>query len=318
MNRHGSMNRIYRLIFSNVRSAWVPVAETARGRGKAGRARSISRTLLGAALSLALSPLAHAAPTGGQIVAGSGSITSSGNTTDIRQTSQDLSINWQSFNIGPQQWVDFLQPSASAIAVNRIFSTNGSEILGHLDANGQVYLINPNGIIFGQGAEVNVGGLVASTLALTDAGLGGSTRSFAGNGTGSIVNDGTISAATSGYVALLGNRVSNQGVISAQLGTVALGAGSAVNVNENITASGATAALAINPNTANGTERASGAGTLWIFLLRDYSALRASPLRGRPSGVQRRCATLSNPYFSLSGVRILTNYWTVVQYFIAY
>jgi len=512
MNRHGSMNRIYRLIFSEVRSTWVPVAETARGRGKSGRARSISRTLLGAALSLALSPLAHAAPAGGQIVAGSGSITSSGNTTDIHQSSQDLSINWQSFNISPQQWVDFLQPSASAIAVNRIFSTNGSEILGHLEANGQVYLINPNGIIFGKGAEVNVGGLVASTLDFNDAGLGGSTRSFTGSGTGSVINDGVISAAAGGYVALLGNHVSNQGVISAQLGTVALGAGSAitlsfagnslvhllvdqsvlktlaenggliradggrvvmtaggakdalvasvvnntgvieartvenhegtitllggmragtvnvggtldasapeggnggsietdaaqvkvandvtvttaaskglygswlidpqdftvapsggdisgatlstelgttsitlksssgskagsgnvnvddtvswsanttlaltasndVNVNENITASGATAALAINPNTANGTERASGAGTLWIFLLRDYSALRASPLRGRPSGVQRRCATLSNPYFSLSGVRILTNYWTVVQYFIAY
>ena len=103
MNRHGSMNRIYRLIFSEVRSTWVPVAETARGRGKSGRARSISRTLLGAALSLALSPLAHAAPAGGQIVAGSGSITSSGNTTDIHQSSQDLSINWQSFNISPQQ-----------------------------------------------------------------------------------------------------------------------------------------------------------------------------------------------------------------------
>jgi filamentous hemagglutinin family protein len=232
MNRHGSMNRIYRLIWSQVRSAWVPVAETARGRRKSGRAKSASRrAVISGALSLALTSLAHAAPTGGQIVAGSGSITQSGNTTDIHQSSQDLSIDWQSFNISPQQWVDFLQPSASAIAVNRIVGTNGSEILGHLDASGQVYLINPNGIIFGQGAQVNVGGLVASTLAFNDPSLSGNTRSFIGSGTGSIVNDGVINAATGGYVALLGNHVSNQGVISAQLGTVALGSGSAITLS---------------------------------------------------------------------------------------
>ena len=108
---------------------------------------------------------------------------------------------------------------------------NGSEILGHLDANGQVYLINPNGIIFGQGAQVNVGGLVASTLDVSDSSLSGNARSFAGNGTGSVINEGTINAADGGYVALLGNRVSNQGVITAQLGTVALGAGSGVTLD---------------------------------------------------------------------------------------
>jgi filamentous hemagglutinin family protein len=231
MNRHASMNRIYRLIFSQVRNAWVPVAETARGRGKSGRAKSLSgRGVLAAAISMALTPLAHSGPTGGQIVAGSGSITSSGNTTDIHQSSQDLSISWQSFTIGAQQTVDFLQPSSSAIAVNRIVGTSGSEILGHLEANGQVYLINPNGIIFGKGAEVNVGGLVASTLNVNEASLAGSTRSFTGGGTGSVINDGAIEAAAGGYVALLGNHVSNQGLISAQLGTVALGAGSAVTL----------------------------------------------------------------------------------------
>ncbi len=231
MNRHASINRIYRLVWSQVRSAWVPVAETARGRGKLGRARSIStRTLLGAALSLALSPLVHAAPGGGQIVAGSGSITQSGNTTDIRQSSENLSINWQSFNISAQQTVDFLQPSASAIAVNRIFSANGSEILGHLDANGQVRLINPNGVLFGKGAQVNVGGLVASTLNVGDVSLSGNSTSFGGNGAGSIVNQGAINAANGGYVVLLGNHVNNQGVITAQLGTVALGAGSALTL----------------------------------------------------------------------------------------
>jgi filamentous hemagglutinin family protein len=251
MYRHASMNRIYRLVWNQVRSAWVPVAETAKSRGQSRGSRSIAnRNLVAAAITLALSPPAFAAPpatpcvppicgnaavsatshpTGGQIVSGSARITQSGNTTDIRQSSPDVSIDWLSFNVGAQETVNFIQPSASAIAVNRIAGTNGSAILGHLDANGQVYLINPNGVVFGQGSQVNVGGLVASTLDVSDSGSSDS-QSFAGNGTGSIVNRGTITAANGGYVALIGNRVSNQGVITAQLGTVALGAGGAVSL----------------------------------------------------------------------------------------
>src|SRR3984957_3713536 len=127
MNHHASMNRIYRLVWSEVRSAWVPVAETTRGRGKSGRARSkASRNLVAAAISLALAPLAHAAPAlahvasplahatspcaapvcgpttlsatshplGGKVVSGSASITQVGNTTDIRQSSADVAIDW--------------------------------------------------------------------------------------------------------------------------------------------------------------------------------------------------------------------------------
>jgi trimeric autotransporter adhesin len=242
MNHHASMNRIYRLIWSEVRSAWVPVAETARGRGKSGRGGSgrahsmAARNLVAAAISVALAPLAYAGPAasplahtapaasapcvtvvcaststslsttshplGGKVVSGSAAITQVGNTTDVRQSSTDVAIDWLSFSVGSRETVDFLQPSASAVAVNRISGTNGSEILGHLDANGQVYLINPNGIIFGKGSEVNVGGLVASTLDVSDS--SGSTRSFEGSGTGSIVNQGTIAAADGGYVALVG------------------------------------------------------------------------------------------------------------------
>ncbi len=252
MNRHASMNRIYRLVWSQVRSAWVPVAETARGRGKSGGSKSIpGRNLLAAAISIALAPLAHgfpaappcvapacgnnsvaatAHPVGGQVVSGSASITQAGNVTEVRQSSADVSIDWLSFSIGAQSSVDFLQPSASAIAVNRITGTNGSQILGHLNANGQVYLINPSGILFGQGAQVNVGGLVASTLDVSDSSLDSDAISFAGSGTGSVTNEGTINAAAGGYVALLGNRVSNQGVITAQLGTVALDAGRAMTL----------------------------------------------------------------------------------------
>jgi filamentous hemagglutinin family protein len=238
MNHHSSMNRIYRLVWSQVRSAWVPVAETARARGKCGRARAAARVKAtsGAAMAacaLALGALAQAGPTGGQIVGGQGTISQSGNSTNIHQSSENLSINWLSFNVGANETVDFIQPNASAIAVNRIGGLSGSEILGHLDANGQVYLINPNGVVFGEGAQVNVGGLVASALDLSDASLAGSARSFAGTGAGSVLNEGTISAAPGGYVALLGNHVSNQGVVTAQLGTVALGAGNAVTLTFN-------------------------------------------------------------------------------------
>src|SRR5690606_22730823 len=95
----------------------------------------------------------------------------------------------------------------------------------------QVFLINPNGIVFGAGAQVNVGGLVASTLNINDSDLASATRHFGGGGAGSVVNRGKITAAPGGYVALLGRQVSNQGAISAPGGTVALGAGSTVSLS---------------------------------------------------------------------------------------
>jgi filamentous hemagglutinin family protein len=221
------MNHIYRLVWNRVSNAWVAAAESARGRGKGS-----SRKLVAAALSLTAG-LAQAAPAGGQVASGAGSIDQSGATTTITQSSQSLSLNWQSFNIAKSETVNFVQPSASAIAVNRIVDTNGSQILGQLNANGQVYLINPNGILFGQGAQINVGSLVASTLDVSDTSLSGNSHLFSGNGAGSIVNQGTLNAAKGGYVALLGNTVSNQGTITAPLGTVALGAGNAVTLNFN-------------------------------------------------------------------------------------
>ena len=218
------MNHVYRLVWSHRRNGWIAVSELARGRKKGG-----GRKLTLAALSLAAA-VAQAGPGGGQVVSGSGQISSSGNTTTITQSSQNLSLNWQSFNIAPQETVSFVQPSASAVAVNHILGTNGTQILGHLNANGQVYLINPNGILFGQGSVVNVGGLVASTLNPNDAAPGGASRSFSGSGTGNVTNEGTINAAPGGYVVLLGNRVSNTGTIVAQMGSVGLGAGSAVTL----------------------------------------------------------------------------------------
>src|SRR6185369_13645824 len=105
-----------------------------------------------------------------------------------------------------------------------------SSILGSLSANGKVFLVNPNGILFGQGAQVNVGGLVASTLNITDADFMAGRYNFSGSGTGTVVNRGSINA-DGGYVALLGASVSNEGTIAAKLGTVILAAGKAMTLD---------------------------------------------------------------------------------------
>ncbi|MBM7131386.1 MBG domain-containing protein [Dyella mobilis] len=264
------MNHIYRLVWSQLRRTWLVVSELARGRGKAGRTLTPRRACSAwwAALPLSLPMLALAAapagitaidtarptaaivaagpalaptviasvassahPTEGQVTAGSGSIDYGDHLTTIQQHSQNLSLNWLSFNIGAQDTVNFVQPNAQAIAVNRIADPNGSVILGHLNANGQVFLINPNGVLFGQGAQVNVGGLVASTLDVSDDELGRGTLHFAGASGGSVTNRATITAAPGGYVALLGHAVSNQGAIHVPAGSVALAGGSAVTLS---------------------------------------------------------------------------------------
>src|SRR3984885_925323 len=225
MKRHASINRSYRLIWSRTVEAWIAVAETARTRRKS----TSGRRFLAVAVLLS-GPLAHAAPSGGQIVSGAASISQAGATTTIQQTSPTVSLDWKTFNIASQETVDFLQPSPLATAVNHISDTNGTQILGHLDANGQVYLINPNGILFGKDAVVNVGRLVASTLDLSDPTTTNGSRTFNGTSSASVLNAGTINAANGGYVALVGNHVGNQGVITSQMGTVALAAGSAATL----------------------------------------------------------------------------------------
>ena len=215
MKERGSLNRVYRVIWSHVLNAWVAVSEITKGKGK------VSRTVA----LLALPAIAQASPIGGQVVSGIGTISQSGAVTTIHQSSQNLNLAWKSFNIAPTETVNFVQPSATAIAVNRIYDTNGSTILGHLNANGQVWLLNPNGILFGKSAQVNVGGLVASTL--DNISTSGSKTSFSGSGSGKVENDGSISGR---YVALLGNTLINNGNVSARLGAAVLGAGSSVTL----------------------------------------------------------------------------------------
>src|SRR5829696_6586723 len=102
-------------------------------------------------------------PVGGVVRAGEARIDANGASTRIEQFSDRAIIDWRSFGIGAADQVIFLQPSAQAATLNRVTGEQASVILGRLDANGQVFLINPNGIIFGGGAQVNVATLIAST-----------------------------------------------------------------------------------------------------------------------------------------------------------
>ena len=179
-----------------------------------------SRVSLAVWIQLAWPLHSHAEPMGGKVVSGQAVIqqaTQAGQSvTTITQTSPKATLNWQSFNVGSGEAVRFVQPSASALSINRISDPNGSKILGKLSANGQVWLINPAGVFFGPGAQVNVGGLVASTLNLADSANPYKMQGpvSAGNNTASVTNQGSIQTSEGGYVALLGANVGNTGDIT--------------------------------------------------------------------------------------------------------
>ncbi len=185
---------------------------------------------LAVSLMLAFASNAWALPTEGVVSAGGANIASVPGTMTVNQSTQNAVINWQSFNIGQTEAVRFVQPNSSAVALNRVIGADPSSILGSLSANGKVFLVNPNGILFGRGASVNVGGLVASTRNITDSDFMAGQYKFTGSGNGAVLNQGSINA-DGGYVALLGASVSNEGVISARLGTVTLAAGNAFTLD---------------------------------------------------------------------------------------
>lgn len=219
------MNHAYRLIWNHALDAYVPAPECARGRGKQSRGKALAAAVL---YCLAFNALGL--PQDGQVSVGQGTIATAGNAMTVTQSTRNLAVNWHSFNISQGEKVSFVQPDSSAIALNRVLGTDPSGIYGSLQANGQVFLLNPNGILFGPGAQVNVGGLVASTLALSDQDFAAGRYSFRGTG-GSVTNQGTITAQDGGYVALLGGQVSNAGTIAARLGTVALAAGNQLSLD---------------------------------------------------------------------------------------
>ncbi|MGH6990169.1 MAG: filamentous hemagglutinin N-terminal domain-containing protein, partial [Stellaceae bacterium] len=173
-------------------------------------------------------PAAIAGPTGGTVVGGEASIAAHGAETLIHQGSAKAVINWNSYSVAPNESVIYQQPGASSIALNRVLGGAPSQILGSIQANGQVWLVNPNGVFFGRGATVNVAGLLATTADIANNDFLAGNYNFgtpSSNPNAAIVNNGTIIAAAGGSAVLAAPSVDNEGVIEARLGTVALGAG---------------------------------------------------------------------------------------------
>jgi filamentous hemagglutinin family protein len=183
-----------------------------------------------AALMLMSRP-GFAGPTGGTVVQGSAGIQQSGTTTNINQSTNKAIINWQGFSINSSETVNFNQPNVSSVTLNRVIGNEASVINGALNANGQVFIVNSAGVLFGKGAQVNVGGIVASTLDITNQNFMAGNYAFSGNSSASVINRGKIHAADGGYVSLLGKTVANNGVIVANLGTVAMASGQQTTLN---------------------------------------------------------------------------------------
>ncbi|HEK1766255.1 TPA: filamentous hemagglutinin N-terminal domain-containing protein [Pseudomonas putida] len=219
------MNKVYALVWNQTQGCWNVAHEGARRRCKPGGRRLL---LLGLAWagSAVISP-AFALPTGGVVASGKGDVLAFGNGTQmaVNQHTDKMIVNWNDFSVGAGQKVLFNQPTSSSVALNRVVGTNVSSIQGQIDANGRIFLVNPNGMVVGQGAQINVGSLVATTKNISDADFLAGKYTFNGQSNAEIINNGTISAAQGGNIALLGNQVRNTGVIQAKMGRVALGAG---------------------------------------------------------------------------------------------
>ena len=175
---------------------------------------------------------AYALPEGGQVAAGQAAITTAGSTMTIAQQTAQAIINWQNFGIGSGEAVHINQPNSQAMLLNRVVGSNPSEIFGQLTANGQVILVNPNGVFFRPGSSVDVGGLTASTLNIANEDFLKGQLRFAGDSQNPVINAGSINA-QNGYVNLLAKEVVNEGIIAAQTGSVNLAAGSGMSLDYN-------------------------------------------------------------------------------------
>jgi len=219
-----------------------------------------------------ISTAAIGQPSGGTVVFGGATIgTPNSTTTLIKQTTNAAIINWQSFSLNSGTSVVFDQPGAAAIALNRVLGGGVSQIDGSLSANGQVWIINANGILFGKGSQVNVAGLLATTSDIANGDFASGQYNFtsaSSNPAASVENAGSIHVAGGGSAVLSAPHVSNAGLIQADGGQIVLGGANAFTVDfagDDLLRYQISAPVAVTPTDANGTpqkELVANSGTL--------------------------------------------------------
>ncbi|HHF5446028.1 TPA: filamentous hemagglutinin N-terminal domain-containing protein, partial [Haemophilus influenzae] len=243
------MNKIYRLKFSKRLNALVAVSELARGcdhsteKGSEKPARMKVRHLAlkplsAILLSLGVTSIPQSVLASGlqgmDVVHGTATMQVDGNKTIIRN-SVDAIINWKQFNINQNEMVQFLQENNNSAVFNRVTSNQISQLKGILDSNGQVFLINPNGITIGKDAIINTNGFTASTLDISNENI--KAHNFTLEQTkdkalAEIVNHGLITVGKDGSVNLIGGKVKNEGVISVNGGSISLLAGQKITISD--------------------------------------------------------------------------------------
>lgn len=277
--------------------------DSARQISFTGTERTFSRLPLCVALACIYSSSVHALPLQPTPASGSVNIVTTGNDMQINQTTDKAIINWQKFGVAPNESVTFSQPSRSSIALNRVTGTDPSALDGKLNANGQVFIINPNGVLFGPTARVTVGGLLASTLDIDNQRFLASDYGYTGKGgavPASVFNAGSITAVEGGYIVMLSDRVQNTGNIDAPSGQVLMGAGSQATLyisKQSLLGyridSGSAGALVENTKNiraAGGTvslvaKGLTGADQLASAAVNNSGIIEATTLRGQPGAI---------------------------------
>ena len=229
----------------------------------------------------------------------------------ITQTSPKAILEWDQFNIDLGHKVTFKQPNINSIALNRVLGNTRSRILGSLTANGRVFLVNPNGVVFGREAMVDVGSLVASTLNITNENFLDGVYRFEGKGN-SVHNHGKIKAADGGAIILLGGQVINTGTVLAHRGTVALTAGSKVilGVGQDNRLEVAVDESVLNAQVSNHGQLIADGGDVWMIanatdgllqtVINNTGHIRARSLDNR-GGIIRLWAAGSGASTQISG-----------------
>ena len=242
------MNQCFKVLWNQVTATYMAVPETAHGHAAGvtvqppvtheatGIAHFFIKPLIAAMICIGFCFASHAAPlaapgvnqlpTGAQLAAGSAQVSQAGAVMTVKQSTDKAVLNWQRFDVGSQATVQFDQPSAHSVALNRVQDSNPSQIFGHIKANGAVFLQNPNGVYFAPNSSVDVGSLLATTHSISDADFMSGNYHFNRTGAvGNIINHGQLNSKLGGYIALLAPEVRNLGVVVAKGGSIVLAAG---------------------------------------------------------------------------------------------